>query len=235
MDLKGKLIAAARAERMPPTSRRRALGVAAGIGVTKVAPASAAGHALVGGALGKWVAIVAGTAVLGATVYGVASRAVRTPPAPQATHWLEDVPRPLEPSPTATPARTEVTEPPAPPQLSVSPARPQPPPRPVSSASIRARAPDPSPLAPRPLAAEIAALDVAKRALASGDAPGAMRDLDDYDRAFAHGALLPEAQALRIEALARSGRRAEARARLDAFRAEHPDSPLLEALSLIAR
>jgi hypothetical protein len=46
---------------------------------------------------------------------------------------------------------------------------------------------------------------------------------------------LPEAQALRIEALARSGHRAEARARLAAFRAEHPDSPLLDALALIAQ
>jgi hypothetical protein len=236
-DVKGKLIAAARAERMPLASRRRALGVAVGVSVTKLASASVAPPALLGGTFWKCAAAVVGTAVLTATVHGVVVPAFRG--AGGSTHSVEGATRPDEPSPVASPSRIQPTEVrgdeesatshPAPALLSGAPRRPAAPLRPVSSASMRA------PPASHSLAGEIAAVDRAKRALASGDASGAMRELDAYELAFAHGALLPEAQALRIEALARSGRNAEARARLDAFRAEHPDSPLLEALSLIAQ
>jgi hypothetical protein len=71
-----------------------------------------------------------------------------------------------------------------------------------SADASRVRTPSPASSA---LADEIAALDGAREALASGDAPRALRALDAHDRAFPRGALSPEATVLRIEALARRG------------------------------
>jgi TolA-binding protein len=81
------------------------------------------------------------------------------------------------------------------------------------------------------LSSEIAAIDQAKRALASGDPAAALRRVDDYDAAFPRGTLAAEATALRIEALARTGRLGDARAELARLRATHPHSPLLENLA----
>ena len=110
--VRAALIAAARAERMPVSSRRRALGVAAGVGAAKLTSASAAPPALLGSAVWKGAAVVAGAAVLAGTVYGVATRGVRapTPPAPQPTHSIEEAPRPTEPAFAAIPAPTPRTE-----------------------------------------------------------------------------------------------------------------------------
>jgi outer membrane protein assembly factor BamD (BamD/ComL family) len=80
---------------------------------------------------------------------------------------------------------------------------------------------------------EIAVIDDAKRALAGGDAAEALRQLDAYRVAFPSGTLAAEATALRIEAMARAGRRQEARALLDELRRSHPDSPLLDSLGQI--
>jgi len=82
-----------------------------------------------------------------------------------------------------------------------------------------------------PLADEIAAIDDAKTTLAGGAPVSALRKLDAYDSAFPHGTLGAEASALRIEALARSGRTEEARDALRRFRESHPASPLLESLA----
>jgi outer membrane protein assembly factor BamD (BamD/ComL family) len=79
--------------------------------------------------------------------------------------------------------------------------------------------------------AETAVLDAAKQAIKGGDPAGALRILNQYDIAFAHGELEQEASMLRIEALARAGRRPEASDRLKAFRASYPDSPHLEMLT----
>jgi len=75
------------------------------------------------------------------------------------------------------------------------------------------------------LAAEVAALERARSALGSGDASQALRALDDYQRAFPRGTLGQEATVLRIEALARSGNAAGARALADRFLAANPSSP----------
>ena len=83
------------------------------------------------------------------------------------------------------------------------------------------------------LSVEIAVIDAAKRALAGGDAAEALRQLDAYRAAFPAGTLAAEATALRIDAMARAGRRQEARALLDELRLNHPDSPLLESLGPI--
>jgi TolA-binding protein len=93
----------------------------------------------------------------------------------------------------------------------------------------------PAPPASSQLATEIATLDQAKHAVKSGDATRALHILDSYEATFSHGALAPEASALRIEALARAGRHSEAQTELGAFRARHPESPLLGVLSGIVR
>jgi TolA-binding protein len=85
----------------------------------------------------------------------------------------------------------------------------------------------------RTLVLEIAALDRVKRALVAGNMTSALEELNNYERDFPRGVMSPEAKAMRIEALARGGKKAEARAMLAAFRARHPDSPLLESLSRV--
>ncbi len=56
-----------------------------------------------------------------------------------------------------------------------------------------------TPTAPRAptLADEIVAIDAARAAIERGDTSAALRALDGYDRTFPHGALAPEAAALR--------------------------------------
>jgi hypothetical protein len=59
----------------------------------------------------------------------------------------------------------------------------------------------------------------------------ALRQLDAYRTLFPHGTFATEASVLHIEALAREGRRDEARDELWALRGSHPDSPQLEHLA----
>lgn len=103
---------------------------------------------------------------------------------------------------------------------------------PSANAPRAASAPPPPPpppsSAPRALtlADEVVAIDAARAVLARGDARAALRALDGYDKTFPRGTLAPEAEALRIEALAASGDRAGAAARANAFLSAHPSSPL---------
>ena len=76
------------------------------------------------------------------------------------------------------------------------------------------------------LAAELAALDVARAELAAGDANGALAKLDDYSRLYPRGRLVLEAEVLRIDALAKSGQRDIAKKRAEAFLRRHPNSVL---------
>jgi len=105
------------------------------------------------------------------------------------------------------------------------------PPAPTAVASP-APAPTTAPLTSH-LALEIAAIDGAKRTLATGDAAAALAKMDAYDMTFPQGMLAAEAHALRIEALVRVGRRDEARTELARFRTSHPGSPLLESLTRV--
>jgi hypothetical protein len=95
------------------------------------------------------------------------------------------------------------------------------------SAAAPAHAPNPSSTSSaRPsLEAEIEALGAARRALDSGDAAGTLARLDRYAHDFPRGALSQEATVLRIEALSRAGRTAEARALGKRFLAQNPQSP----------
>jgi hypothetical protein len=73
---------------------------------------------------------------------------------------------------------------------------------------------------------ELAALDGARVALASGDAQVALVALDAYARAYPRGHLRLEADVLSIDALARSGRADAAKRRAETFLRRHPRSVL---------
>jgi len=76
------------------------------------------------------------------------------------------------------------------------------------------------------LSAELGALDHARLALAGGDARRALEEIDAYDRAYPAGRLQIEAEVLRIDALAKLGRKDAARQRAEAFLRRHPTSVL---------
>lgn len=71
------------------------------------------------------------------------------------------------------------------------------------------------------LSRELASLDTARLRLARRDTSGALEVLGDYSRRFPNGRLALEAEVLRIDALAKSGRSEAARARATAFLRDH--------------
>jgi outer membrane protein assembly factor BamD (BamD/ComL family) len=75
------------------------------------------------------------------------------------------------------------------------------------------------------LGEQVVAIDRARAALAAGDAPRAVRLVDDYEANFPTGTLAQEATALRIEALVTEGQFAHATEVADRFLASHPASP----------
>ncbi|WP_437996057.1 hypothetical protein WMF26_33390 [Sorangium sp. So ce185] len=76
------------------------------------------------------------------------------------------------------------------------------------------------------LKAELSALDAARSTLASGNAQGALTLLDAYSKEHPRGRLGLEAEVLRIDALAKSGRLDAASQRAKAFLQRHPNSVL---------
>ena len=72
---------------------------------------------------------------------------------------------------------------------------------------------------------QVEQLDRARVALGAGDAEKALALLASYEARFSHGALLEEAQVIRIEALFAAGRPEEAKRLTAAFASDHPDSP----------
>ena len=83
--------------------------------------------------------------------------------------------------------------------------------------------PEPRSATPKPsLAAELSALDAARAKLYGGDASGALALLNAYARDYPLGRLSLEAEALRIDALAKSGNLRVAKARAQAFVRRHP-------------
>jgi outer membrane protein assembly factor BamD (BamD/ComL family) len=79
----------------------------------------------------------------------------------------------------------------------------------------------------------VAALDSARDALRGGDARDALARLEDFDRRFPHGVLAQEAEALRIETLAKQGEDDVARALAERFLRDHPTSPHASRMRLL--
>lgn len=83
---------------------------------------------------------------------------------------------------------------------------------------------------------ELSLLDRARVAVRSRDGAGALGLLDEHSQRFSHGVFQPEAQVLRIEALAASGERQRAQALGRSFLQHYSGHPLAEHVSkLIAR
>ncbi|WP_437850684.1 hypothetical protein [Sorangium sp. So ce363] len=100
-------------------------------------------------------------------------------------------------------------------------------PAPAGGSSAAATKLDPKPSGTgAALEAELGALDAARTMLASGNARGALSLLDAYSRAHPRGRLSLEAEVLRIDALAKSGRSDAASQRAAAFLRRHPNSVL---------
>lgn len=76
------------------------------------------------------------------------------------------------------------------------------------------------------LTEETQAVDAARSALARGDARGALSALDAYARKYPRGRLSLEAEALRIDALDKSGQHESAKRRAESFLRNHPKSVL---------
>jgi hypothetical protein len=85
------------------------------------------------------------------------------------------------------------------------------------------------------LRAELAALDAARSTLASGDSVGALSFLDAYFRTFPRGRLHPEAEVLRMDALAKGGRVDDARKYAQEFLRRHPNSVLAARVHAFAK
>jgi hypothetical protein len=86
---------------------------------------------------------------------------------------------------------------------------------------------------PSDLRAEIALVDAARSAVATGANDRALALLHRYDTTYRAGTFRPEATALRIEALDHLGRMTQARTLAERFIAAHPDSPLAERVARV--
>lgn len=170
-------------------------------------------------------------------------RAIAPSPLPAAPTTVAPPPRAIAPSPpAATQTAPATAEPPPatasaerlaatttaepPPATPASALPPPPPPSPPAAPAVDARR----------LAAEVAILDRARTALRRGDPAAAAAALDAHAREFADGALVAEAELVRIETLVRRGDTAAARERARGFLIRFPQSPLAKRLrSLVDR
>lgn len=94
---------------------------------------------------------------------------------------------------------------------------------PAATASGAAARP-PSSAGPSQFAAERQVLDEARDALVQGDPDRALARVETHRRRFLNPLLAEERDAMEVEALARAGRLAEARARAEQFKKRSPDS-----------
>ena len=206
-ELERRWLSEARAEEPPPEVVRRiesALGIAPGPAVTPAAPRVEAAASAGKGATGAVVASLAALGVGGAIGLILLLARAAPPAAPDAKMTPE-----IAAAPTVAPATGD----------------------PSHGASD-----DSVPAAPAAgaLRDEISLIDGARAALAAGSPADALTLLDRYRARHPHGMLLPEALAMRIEAIDRSGDHARARALAHSFLAQHPHSPLAPRLVRLA-
>ncbi|HVU04123.1 MAG TPA: hypothetical protein VHE30_20335 [Polyangiaceae bacterium] len=234
-----------------------ALGVGASAGALVTAAAgakaatagAAASHVAKLGAVGiaKWVSIglVSGLVVTGGIRYAadpeLRAAIVGTPePARAAARTTIPATRPALHAALSEPSAEAASEP----TKTVEPVREEPkmaPPvlRAPGAPPVQAAANDPAP-APdlgrtQSLAAELAPLERARRALVTQDAEAALRELDSYERTPRSGVLDAEAEILRVEALLQAGRGSEARALAERSLARAPNGPHAARLREITR
>ena len=211
-DLERRLLSAAAAER-PPDEMTRRMGLA--LGFTAVAaPATAVIATKVAAAksITGWVAActLAAAVTGGAVAIWRLSESPTPPPAPARVIAAAAATPVARASEAAAPAAV----------------------RPSHHASSRRRTT--APPASNDLRDEIALVDAARAAMAGGAPERALVLLHRYATSYPGGTFRPEVTVLRIEALAATGRRDEARALARDFVARHPDGPLSERVSRLA-
>lgn len=210
-------------------------------GVTAATAGSVGAKAAVPTAMAAWKVLAIGV-VVGGVAAGTGMTIARAPEVLPATKTTAPVAS--SSSPAARPIATHDL-PPVPPIESASPVVPATSasaPRPMATSRPSAR-PEatfepPPPAAPvaekaapsADLAAEVRTLDAARVALERHDARAALRELDAYAAAYPNGTLAPEATALRVEALAMRGDRAEATRLATELLAAHPSGPYRKRL-----
>lgn len=205
-ELESRLLAAARGERVPAVLRER---MASGL------------TASLSGGLATSASAARGLLFSKAKLWGVlALIAIAVP----AFHALRTTHRDATPRATRQSGARDAT--PAAPiaVLAVERAASEPAPASEPAAAVASR--DSS-----ALRAEVALLDRARRALRSGSGDDALALLARHDRAFSAGALMPEAEALRIETLLHQGDRQSAAQRYKRFSARYPEHPLGERIA----
>lgn len=197
-----------------------ATGAGAGLGTATGTVASTAAR-LGAWSMIKWVGIgvVAGTATLGGvhalsgpSTHGSAQASTPQIPVGNALHATSRVP---EPTPLA--ASNDMA--PAEPAPSAKRAE-KAPVASVESPASAAVGADPS------LAAEVAALDRARKALEADDPTAALRVIDEQQRGHGEGVLKPETEVVRIEALIKAGNRQAGVELGRQFLAKYPNHPL---------
>jgi len=195
----------------------RALGVTAAVGVTAGAMKTlAAGTAISKAAAGTnvlwpWVSAGMVSLVVAGTVVG--TRVRHAPPPPQPRVMPAAVPAPM-PAPVVAPEPAAAIEmPPSPPG-----------PNRRTHAAVTTSE----------LADQIGSIDAARDALAKGADRAAMEILRRYQDRYPAGSFRPEATALKVEALVKLGRQAEARALAERFVAEHRGSLLAARVAALA-
>jgi len=210
-ELERLLIGTARTERSSARTRARtlaALGITGSAALAATAATASAGPTVLGKVSLTWAKLVLGLSALGTIaavppVYRAWQRhqsalagAARPAPRTPATPETESI------AATETGTKTQTQAGPT-----------------ITAAGTPA-------VSPADLTRELSALDAARSSLANGQPARALARLDAYAIAFPRHRLGLEAEILRIDALARSGRHAEARAHAAAFLHEHPRSVL---------
>ncbi len=228
-----RLMLAMRDERPPPGAANRALAALGVSGATMLTTSAALGGNSAGGALGKSLTALAfkwlgaGAAIGLATATGASLLPLERDAAPEPA--VASAPK------TAPAARTERTPrlaAPAP-APAIDPPAPAPAPAPARRANAPAteatQAPSVASFEPPPAAdsleREIELLDQARGAVRRNAPDAALAKLDQFAREFPRGRLASEAFVVRLEALVRAGRAAEARAIAGAHLARNPSSP----------
>ncbi len=223
--LESAMLRSVRGDGVTPEGRQR---IFAGLGIVGAAVTTSAGAASsivaaktglfkwTAGAAMKWVAISSAVALVPASVLVARSYKGTAAREPVPTVQPAIAPRSAPAAVLAPVTDTAVTEPAAPavPLRETKRAQPAPPPT---------------------LSDEVAALQVARTALAQHDPNAALAALDRYKSRYPSARLSPEATVLRIEALVQRGDRAEATQLADRFETANPKSPYTERIRSIVR
>ncbi len=234
-ELERALLRSVRNDAMPDGSRRRIL---AGLGIAGavVTTTSTAASSLAAGKAGlfkgttaivaKWLAVSALVSAVPAGVWVARSR----------SRAHEIVAPVAQSAPAAVESKSASKEPAiGPAAIAAPPVSPEHAPLALPAKSVRESKAVPQ-AAAAALSDEVAALQVARTALAAHDAGGALAALDRYKARFPQARLSPEATVLRIEALIERGDYAQANALAERFEAANPKSPYAERIrSILSR